>query len=217
MIKKKVLVLGDSHSDIFKNLKIKKYLIFSYEFLVKSVGGATASGLKNPNSKTKAYEIFNDALKHEKYDHIIMMLGEVDTGFVIWYRAKKYGISADESLKVTVETYSSFMNKIKSKRLTVISAPLPTIKDGQTWGEVANLRKEITASQKERTDLTIKFNKIIQEYCERNTIKYLNLDNYVLGKDGLLLEEYYSKNPLDHHYDTEKFKKLIEKYIKRYL
>jgi hypothetical protein len=51
----KILVLGDSHAEIFNfcNTKQKKY-----NFEVISVGGATAQGSVNPNSNTNALNIF---------------------------------------------------------------------------------------------------------------------------------------------------------------
>ena len=83
-----ILVLGDSHSNVF-NLSKK-------DFLVEFIGGATAQGSVNPNSKTNSLNIFTEKLKTldlSKISNVIIMLGEVDCGFVIWYRHKKHNIS----------------------------------------------------------------------------------------------------------------------------
>jgi len=51
----KILVLGDSHSEIFNYCNKKQKNIF---FDVIIVSGATAQGSVNPNSNTNALEIF---------------------------------------------------------------------------------------------------------------------------------------------------------------
>jgi hypothetical protein len=205
---KTVLVLGDSHSRVFTFVRYKR-MFCNFTFKVIDVGGATASGLENPNSKTNAYNIFKAALEREKYDYVLTMLGEVDTGFVIWYRCLKNEIELSESLAKTINTYCHFLDGINSRKI-VVSAPLPTIRDNQDWGEVANLRKEVKATQKERTLLTLKFNTKIQAYCAGKNIKYLNLDPFVLGSDGLLKDEYYALDKTDHHYSQDIFVKLIQ-------
>ena len=56
--KKKVLVLGDSHTAIFSHNSLKQFFEPKYLLLVQTVGGATISGLSNPNSQTQALPIF---------------------------------------------------------------------------------------------------------------------------------------------------------------
>ena len=51
----KILVLGDSHSEIF-NYCNKKQKNIHFEVVI--VGGATAQGSVNPNSTTNALSIF---------------------------------------------------------------------------------------------------------------------------------------------------------------
>jgi len=204
---KTVLVLGDSHSSVFNIVNYKR-LFRHYNFKVIAVGGATASGLKNPNSNSNAYKIFESALEKEKHDYVLTMLGEVDTGFVIWYRSQIDHIEIGESLEKTVNTYCDFLNKINSRKI-VISAPLPTIKDNQDWGEIANLRKDVNVTQKNRTLLTLEFNSRIEAFCAWKKIKYLNLDQFVLGHNGLLDDEYYSLDRNDHHYNQKVFAKLL--------
>jgi len=212
---RKVLVLGDSHVNVFNAIKCKK-IFLKYDFQVIEVLGATASGLDNPNSQTNAYEIFQKSLRENQYSAVIVMLGEVDTGFVIWYRYEKKELTLLESLEKTISTYTNFLKGINGK-VIVISAPLPSIKDGQEWGEVANLRREIRATQLERTKLTIEFNSRIQKICNELNIKYLNLDRKVTGANGLLKKKFYSKIIGDHHYDSKEFQRLLERNIRNVL
>lgn len=212
----KILVLGDSHVTVFHSYYFILNFPFKY-FKVVSVGGATASGLENPRSKTQAFKIFNEALEKKDYDKIIIMLGEVDTGFVIWYRAKKYNTDVEKMFNKTVETYIKFIKKSSEyAEAIIISAPLPTIDDNSV-GEVAHARREVTASQKERTELTLKFNSETENFCQKNGIKYINLDNKSLGEDGLVKEYLKNPDPKDHHYDNKKYAKMIIENLKAYL
>lgn len=213
---KKVLVIGDSHARVFKNLFFKLKYPFIY-IDICSVEGATVSGLTNPNSKTNSKKIFDEKLsKLRNYDMSIFLMGEVDTGFVIWYRSKKYGVAVEEMLNAAVENYCSMLAKaIESKNdIVVLSAPLPTISDDNDWGEVAGLRKEVDASQLDRTRLTIKFNNHIESFCcNYSNVTYINLDT-VSQENGVVASFLLNKNPNDHHYEESVYARLISKYIR---
>lgn len=213
---KEILVLGDSHVMVFESVQFKNTFPQLF-FNTICVQGATASGLDNPNSRTQAYPIFRESLEKYKGDTVIMMLGEVDTGFVIWYRAQKYGICVDEALVTAVDTYGELLKSIAKKyNLMCVSTPLPTIRDDDDRGEIANLRKEIRASQRERTELTLKFNELIGNVCEACGGKYVSLDETSMAKNGLVKDELLNSDKLDHHYDKEAHAALIISYIKKY-
>lgn len=208
---RKILVIGDSHSRVFESLQAKFRFPF-VTFNVCSVDGATVSGLDNPNSKTNAYEIFIEKINAaDDFEKIVFLLGEVDLGFVIWYRATKYSTSIDEMLDRAVSNYLNLIEQASIKfPVLVLSAPLPTISDNNDWGEIANLRREVTASQKERTNLTIKFNRIVEERCSHfENVEYLNLDNDSIGDSGIVSNNLLNSNRLDHHYDKKEYFKLI--------
>lgn len=207
---RRVVVLGDSHAQVFLHRVFRSSFPLT-TFEVCSVGGATASGLDNPKSTTAAYEIFRNKMNTTPEGSlIIIMLGEVDTGFVIWYRAKIYGESVEVMLKKAIGNYSKFVSEVALKHRTiVISTPLPTISDDNEWGEVANLRKEITATQLERTQLTLSFNETMKQYCHENNIVYLDLDPESLGDNGLLSVSLLNDDKTDHHYDQQKHAQII--------
>jgi hypothetical protein len=206
----RILVLGDSHAGIFKHGIIQQAFP-SRTFIVYAAGGATASGLENPNVQVKAYERFLEAVKTERCQKVIISLGEVDTGFVIWYRVEKFGADLTLMLERTVEAYTRFLQQLAGhcQDLIVYSAPLPTIEDGNDWGGVANLRREIQASQVERTALTLRFNQKVEAYCGYHDITFINLDSECLGENGIVKAGMMNKDPRDHHYDEEQYALLL--------
>ena len=207
-----VLVLGDSHSGIFHE---DGALIFGYWYNVVCCPGATISGLKNPNSVTQAQPIFEKALQSYSGRICILLLGEVDAGFVIWYRAEKYGLDVQEVFEQAISNYIDFIEGIpKDKHVIVISAPLPTIRDGQDWGEVANLRKEVTATQVERTRLTIQLNQRMKAYAESSGVEFIALDDESLGPDGIVKKELLNEGSDDHHYERGKYIALLRPRVK---
>lgn len=215
LVCKEVLVLGDSHASIFSDLRLRAAFPFYY-FNVVTVGGATVSGLENPNSKTQALPIFMNNIKRSKADTVIVLLGEVDTGFVIWYRSEKYKTAVSKMLNKALNNYQEFLFSLsKEHRIICLSAPLPTVKDGQDWGEVANARREVKASQIDRTKLTIQFNKRMKEYCQKNRIIYLDFDNESIGRDGVVDINLLNKNPTDHHYEPNVYIQMIIPKLKR--
>jgi len=210
-----ILVLGDSHASVFSNKKFKS-LLPGYFFNVVKVAGATVSGLKNPNPKTKALPIFMHGIKHSKAAITILLIGEVDTGFVIWYRAEKNNISVTKALDKAIENYQKLIKEVSKKsRVICISTPLPTIQDGYNCGDVANARNDVNATQLQRTELTVQFNKIMQKFCERNGYVYLSFDEESVGENGLVVPYLLNSDPTDHHYDMEKYADMIINKLKR--
>lgn len=211
-LRKEILVLGDSHASIFFQKGIRRAFPKSF-FNVINVGGATASGLANPNSKSQASSRFAEALEDTTAKRVIFLLGEVDAGFIIWYRAAKYGEPVEEVMAKAVETYTGFLSKVRSSmdEVICISAPLPTIRDGVAWGDVANARKEVTATQLERTGLTLRFNEAVRAICESHGIGFISLDRESLGSDGLVRPELLNSDPDDHHYEPRAYSEMLLK------
>ena len=97
-----VAFVGDSHVAYFRHAA-EGGLLGKRQFAFCEVGGATAVGMRNPNSLTNALTTFSEFLKGvEKTCTVVIQLGEVDCGFVIWYRAEKYRESIDKQFKESV-------------------------------------------------------------------------------------------------------------------
>ncbi len=213
LFKNELLVIGDSHVKTFDCFG--KWLPKNYFVNVVSVTGSTASGLSNPRSKTKSYTKFRVALRRTKAKIVLIQLGEVDTGFVIWWRSQKHNTDVDEMLDLAVSSYVSFINEIKDEGFEVvcISSALPTISDDAPIGEVALYRREVKANQVMRTNLTLRFNSKVQEKVTNNGIEYLNLDKLSLGENGLVADSLLNADPSDHHYNITAYESILYSYV----
>lgn len=205
-----LLVLGDSHAQVFATPDFQG-LLPNCRFEVVWVGGATVSGLANPNSVTGAMETYHVALAAAaRPDAIVTLIGEVDTGFVIWYRAAKYGEPVSAMLELAVAGYASLLDAAAQAAPPVaISAALPTIRDGTDWGEVANARRDVTATQIERTQLTLQFNLRVSELCESRGYGFVDLDGASLGPGGVVRDSLRNADPADHHYDAHEYAAML--------
>jgi hypothetical protein len=214
--------IGDSHVQNFEFLS-REYLLSQTDMRFCVVQGATNLGLANPHSQTQAMPIFMDYLnKVNPEDHAIFCLGEVDCGFVIWYRADKHGTPVQEQFELSLTNYfgliEAYMEKISPANVIVCSVPLPTIPDHQlVKGDVANKRLVIKATQKQRTDLTIEYNDRLREYCGRRSIHFMDLQKGTLDQQtGVVSGDFVNENPLDHHLEPAKLAHLIIPQLNRF-
>jgi len=213
----KILVLGDSHIEVFNYCNKKQQHI---HFDVISIGGATAQGSVNPNSNTNALNIFKEKLKnmnhnsHNNYKYIIINLGEVDCGFVIWYRRNKYNISIEEQLKITTDNLFNFIKLeilpyFKPTNIIINGSVLPTIKDNTDKKYLTGARSEVNASQIDRTNLTLKYNNILKQFSLENGCNYMDITHYILDNETKVVNtKFLNKSLYDHHLDNENTYKL---------
>lgn len=173
-----------------------------------AVAGATAVGLRNPNSKTDAIAIFREALLPVRPGSTpVIQLGEVDCGFVIWYRATKYAEPVEDQLEQAIAAYFEFVDLLRAAgypSVLITGAVPPTIRDDQYWGDVANARREITASLAERTHLTLRYNGRLRDEAAKRALPYVDVMDSVLNAEtGLLDDRWRHPDPTDHHLDPE--------------
>ena len=204
---------GDSHVKVFRRLNWM-YPKLRVRFRTVSVMGATAYGVVNYNSATSAREIYEKRLNSLQMNHkVLVMLGEIDTGFLIWSLAKKKSLLVENVLEETIERYGKFLTYINKmdKDIIVCSAPLPTIDDEVKKPDYLLAREGVKVSKKKRTDLALKFNTLVQEFCRINNIIYLDLDlDSIDATTGLLSEKLISSTKLDHHYNEAVYAKLLK-------
>ncbi len=209
-----VYCLGDSHIRVF-NHPLFKWVFPILYFDITAVNGATASGLKNKDSKTQAGKIFENKIQSiSPGGTIIFCLGEVDCGNVIWRRAEKKELPVEDMLEEAVSNYVDIIQKTSIRhRVIVISAPLPTIGDGAPVGEVAMQRRGIKASQQERTQLTLKFNHdVATRVQDLRRVDYVNLDGVSLDPvTGLVQDGLKNPNKTNHHYHKARYARILAK------
>lgn len=180
------------------------------------VGGATAIGLRHPTSQTQALQIWEHALLPFQPNLIpVFQLGEVDCGFVIWLRAKKYQEEVNAQLQQSLAAYGRFLCRLRDagyRDLIVTSAMLPTIQDGQLDGHVAHLRRDVQASLLERTSLTHDYNAQLAAFCRREGLRYLDFTPELQdARTGLIQDYWRHDDQADHHLHTERGGRLWSK------
>ncbi len=215
----RILVLGDSHSTVFKGATSDRSIAFT-NFMVT---GASAQGSVNPHSKTNALQVFKQALEQYAVGHhaCMVMLGEVDCGFVIWYRAKKYSVSVSSQLDRALRNYEQFLlevveQKFRPSEILICCVVPPVIKDSTDSRFLKGERASISTSQLERTKLTVKFNERIREMCNRRNYKFIDIYGLLVDKSTELVDDrFLSDNPYNHHLDETKTRNLWHKELKR--
>jgi hypothetical protein len=206
------LCIGDSHTAVFE-LVATKLLLPSTHLAVVAVDGATARGLANPNSTTNSLSIFKTALRLVPNDtYVIIMLGEVDSGFLVWYHADHSGHSIEQELQRSLDSYRDFVTHLsyQYQHLILVEAPLPTVHDYRTWHGLHNARKTVTATIAERTDLTRSFNSAVRDLAKQIGAKVLVLEHELLdARTGLIRDSFLNYDTLDHHLAPGPFADLV--------
>lgn len=204
----KLLALGDSHLDALKfAADLNLLAVDEVSFCI--VPGATAVGMRNPNSITNALTQFRMAASSvQDATHVLIHLGEVDCGFVMWWRQQKYGESIEHQMHESLAAYCDFIIELQSmgfSRICITGASLPTIRDGVDFGEVANKRAEITVSLEDRTRLTQMYNDELLDISKEHSLSYFDISAAIVDKVSGVISDYFrSPDPLDHHLDKMK-------------
>lgn len=198
-----LVLLGDSHVAYFAHAARQGYF-GKRRYTACAVNGATAVGLRNPNAATHAIDIFADHLaRTEPRAVIVLQLGEVDCGFVIWYRVRKYGDGIDEQLDRSIAAYFSFVDASRAgghANFVITGATAPTIQDGRDWGAVANARREVTASLEQRTALTRRYNRLLAEHAAARGLPFVDVwDRMIDPASGVVRAEFLNRRITDHH------------------
>lgn len=160
--------------------------------------------MRNPNAKTNALARFKGWIKDKPRDAVILIhLGEVDCGFVIWFRAEKYNEPIEAQMTESIDAYFEFVDELLGMgffRIIVSGATLPTITDDDQSGEVVQKRSSISASQSERTQLTLRYNSALRHGALTRALPYIDIDLDVIDPaTGVVHNRMRNINPEDHH------------------
>jgi hypothetical protein len=170
------------------------------------VPGATAVGLRNPHSQTNAINTFREFVAdHSLSSKLIIHLGEVDCGFVIWWRAQKYGESVEQQTKESLEAYREFVVELLDfgfREICVTGASLPTLGEGIDFGPVANMRAEVNIGLRERTELTRRYNAELAAIAKDYSLCYLDVSYGITDfSTGMVSNYFKNSDPRNHHVD----------------
>lgn len=208
MVARQLLAIGDSHLEALKLAADLRILNVEHAHFL-SVPGATVIGLRNPNSSTDALNLFRSFLSlHTADSHLLVHLGEVDCGFVMWWRAQKYGEDVCNQFRESICAYRQFLSdiiKVGFKRICLTGASLPTIDDHINMSEVANKRSEIVVGIVERTQLTLRYNRAVRKLAREMKLSYFDITESVLSRSSGVVHEFFrNPDPRDHHLDKSK-------------
>lgn len=208
-----VYCLGDSHARVFDNIQ-ERHLLNGVTLDVTWVLGATALGLANPNSRSNALVDFRKALRGVPRDApLVVLLGEIDCGYLIWYRADKYGHDVREEFEASLATYTGFLTELQhGGRSSIIVAvvPPPAVEDYADWSGLDNARKHVKATLGERTRLTQEYNDRLRDWAHAHGAQVLDYESDVLDADsGRIRPELMHDDPLNHHLHRERFPEVV--------
>ena len=194
---------GDSHIHMYRHTILQGHL---KNTIIRSTcaRGATAYGIANPHSRSKALSIFQQRLRSvSSRDDLLFMLGEVDCGSLIWYRSAESGQPAEALVEESLDHYQAFLSSVIGlgfDKLIVSTIPLPTIFDNPPIGETDRVRHEVPASLAQRTELTLRYNARLREYCQQTGLRLLDFEAELLDESsGAMRQEFLRSDPLDHH------------------
>ncbi len=211
----RVLVLGDSHVRVFEHAWFALRLP-NVQFDIDYVPGATAIGIDNRHSITSALLRFTNRLQSSKHDWVLLNLGEVDTAYSLWKLVEFRSCPIPVLLDEAVRNYCEFIAEVAvAHRVAVLSAPLPTLADqAAPRDETAAVRQQVSATQRERTELAQEFNARVEEFCRTHGVPYLDSSPHALGADGLVKRSWHHPRRFDHHYARGPYARCLARQLK---
>lgn len=206
-----VLGIGDSHLAALSLVVIPGVWLRAF-----GIGGATASGIRNPASRTRAREIFDARLAlAPRWQHLVIGLGEVDCGFLIWQRAKSHGFSVSEQVRDTVQRHASFVEdslRAGFRSVSVLSVTLPTVADYRKVraNPILARRSAVNVGLRDRTELTLTYNDALAERCEATGATFFDTTDEQLDRaTGLVSPELTVLD--DPHLDLTRYAQILSR------
>jgi hypothetical protein len=143
----------------------------------------------------------------------MVMLGEVDCGYIIFRRVATAGVTLEESFAETIRRYVDFLDSEIAPhwRPIVMSVPLPALPDDSSqWGEVAQRRADVQVSQRDRTDMTLRFNDQMRSICAQRGWQFVDSTTAQIDRATGLLRQDLVRDDGDHHLAQGRYRALIK-------
>jgi hypothetical protein len=200
-------VFGDSHTWVFHDIWRRGLLRRTWlDFL--PVGGTTASGMTNPDSKRQAAAKFRQVIDRLPRDeHLLFMIGAAETTYLLWYQAESKGRSVEVGLDRAFTNYTSFLQSLRDegrRNLVVAGVPLPVASDQDATDERLGPLRRVSASLAQRTALTRTYNQMLRSWAAEHGCRFLDYEGDILdARRGVIREELRRENPVDLHLNFE--------------
>ncbi|MGD1995079.1 MAG: hypothetical protein PVI59_17950, partial [Anaerolineae bacterium] len=121
----------------------------------------------------------------------------------VWHRAAKYALPVEAPLEESLANYQAFLLSVMGlgyQKLIVSTIPLPVVFDDLPHGKTLPVRRRVSASLAERTDLTVQYNARLREYCSQMGLPILDFEADLLDESsGVVGRQFLRDDPLNHH------------------
>ena len=194
----KIIVIGDSHTEVFEGYTGKDYI-----FEQVRCHGATARGAISPITKTDSLKVFRNGLSTKEANRVIIELGEVDCGYLLWMKNKETGEPLLDLMNESIDRLIKFVEEevyqyFEAKDVIMMSVIPPIVEDMTDKRFLQGQRGEVNPSLDERRSLTRTWNKRLAIECSKRGWKNLNI-NPKITKDEEVISVFRNPNPWDHH------------------
>jgi hypothetical protein len=183
--------MGDSHLD-------------NFEFFCAAtcrVPGATAYGLTNNQSETRAREAFLNFLFAFPGYIPLLSVGEVDCNSLPW----KHGNTdpPESFISQSIDHLFSFLSETR-RRFILSSVTLPPVESYQG----SKIRPWVKANKEARTALVKSYNKMLKAESTKEGHIFLDITTPTTGTDGLV-NNFFTQSEQDVHLAPEKIRDIV--------
>lgn len=202
-MKKAVMFQGDSHVQYMDYAVKNNLLPDKFIYQVQSLPGATFMTHGNPNTDVNAAEQFKKQLQISRPNILVTHIGEIDCGFLVWYNRTLYNSTIEDQVIDSIENYVEYLKfaKTKVEHIIVTAPTMQVITDEEKDAQLRLQRGGVTASQHERSRITVIYSNILMEKCREHGFTFLNF-NPSLMAGGILNRRFRSTTPNDFHLET---------------
>jgi hypothetical protein len=172
--------IGNSHARVFR---------FQPGMVAHVISAATAHNLAKENSTTNSRKRLFDSLSrvNRRRDAVIMVFGEVDCRFHIYYQYMKNEerLTIEELIDHTISNYGKVLIELKDKGFQLyVCGVVPA-----SWREHSTAYP-FYGTPDMRSKITRIFNDKLQVFCIENGIRFIDMYEPAADDDGLIKREY---------------------------
>jgi hypothetical protein len=124
---------------------------------------------------------------NKETDYIMFVVGEVDCRYHLPKQADEQKKSDDVIVRECVERFNRVYDELKGYKI-IITSTHPTTTEGHS---MTNLDRPIYGDMKRRNNISILWNKYMEEYANQNKIPYLSLYKHLVDENNNTKMEYF--------------------------